>query len=338
VNAFAEEALVVDAAVQQRWTMRVEEVRAAFAALVGARAEEIAFVKNTSEGLSLVAAGIEWKDGDNVIAVDSEYPANVYPWWGLRRWGVETRMVSPRGGLVHVEDLAALADRRTRLLSVSFVDWSSGARNDLAAIGEWCRSRGILFCVDGIQGVGAVRLDVEAFGIDFLAVGGHKWLLAPEGCGCLYVSSRVVERLHSVLLGWKSVNDADNYFPYHFDPRADAGKFEPGSPSVLSTVALGAALDLLHEVGAERIERRLMEITGELAAGLRGQGAEILGPWGDAQRSGIVVFRPRHGDPAALAAALNARGIVVRPRGGGVRVAPHFYNNRDDIERLLAAV
>src|SRR6185503_5482484 len=141
VHGFTDQAHVIDAAVQSGWEARNEEIRAAFARLIGAHADEIAFVKNTSEGLSLVAAGLDWREGDNVVAVDGEYPANVYPWWGLRRWGVETRMVAPRDNLVRADDIAAIADARTRVVAVSFVDWSSGARNDLAAIGEWCRRR-----------------------------------------------------------------------------------------------------------------------------------------------------------------------------------------------------
>ncbi len=337
VTSFIEEATVVDAATQRRWNERCEHVRAGFARLVGAQADEIAFVKNTSEGLSLVAAGVEWHPGDNVIAVDGEYPSNVYPWFGLRRCGVETRLVRPVDGRVLPEDVHALADARTRLVSVSFVDWSTGARTDLRPIGELCHRRGIIFCVDGIQGVGAVQLDVERDGIDCLAVGGHKWLLAPEGLGCLYVSRRVADRISSVLHGWKSVTDADTYLPYHFHPRPDAAKFEPGSPSVLATYALGAALDVLLEVGPEHIERRLFDLTDRLAAGLRARGAEVLSPWGAGERSGIIVFR-LGGDPLRLCTELIRQGFIVRVRSGGVRVAPHFYNNEDDIDRLLAAL
>lgn len=334
VAAFAEDWLRLDATMQQPWSARVAATRAGFARLVGARADEIAFVKNTSEGISLVAAGIEWRAGDNVIAVDGEYPSNIYPWFGLRRWGVETRLVAPRRGRVHVEDVAAMADARTRVVAVSFVDWNSGARTALAPLGEWCRSRGILFCVDAIQGVGAVRLDVERDHIDCLAVGGHKWLLAPEGCGCLFVSQRVADRVQSVLHGWKSVTDAETYLPYHFNPRSDAAKFEPGSPSVLGEAALGAAIDLLLEIGPAAIEERIMDITDRLAAGLRARGAEIVSPWAADERSGIVVFRLGD-DPQRLCNALTARGIVVRVRGGGVRCAPHFYNDEGDIERFL---
>src|SRR5512139_2239783 len=202
VSAFITEATCIDAAAQRRWELRTEAVRAGFARLVGARPDEIAFVKNTSEGLSLIAAGLDWRAGDNVIAVDGEYPSNVYPWFGLRRWGVETRMVRPVQGRVRVEDVEALVDQRTRVVAVSFVDWSSGARTDLQAIGAFCRGRDVLFCVDGIQGVGAIPLDVEREQIDCLAVGGHKWLLAPEGCGCLFISHRVIDRVQSVLHGW----------------------------------------------------------------------------------------------------------------------------------------
>jgi selenocysteine lyase/cysteine desulfurase len=337
VRRFADDALVVDAAIQRGWNRRAEEVRGAFARLVGAQADEIAFVKNTSEGLSLVAAGLDWRAGDNVVALDGEYPSNIYPWFALRRYGVETRLVKPVQGRPRADDVRKLIDARTRLVSVSYVDWSSGGRTDLGSIGALCRERGLLFCVDGIQGVGAIPLDVEREGIDCLAVGGHKWLLAPEGCGGLFVSRRVVGRLKSVLHGWKSVRDADTYLPYHFDPRPDAAKFEPGSPSILGVYALGAAIDLLHEVGPEQIAARLLALNDRLAEGLRRLGAEIVSPWGHGERSGIVVFRLSP-DPEALRSALIERGFIVRMRNNGIRIAPHFYTNEDDIDRLLSAL
>ncbi len=337
VKAFADEAMVVERSIQKRWEARGEEVRAAFARLVGARPEEIAFVKNTSEGLSLVAAGLDWRDGDNVVAVDGEYPSNVYPWFGLRGHGVETRLVQSRNGMVGADDIAAAADGRTRVAAVSFVDWQRGGRNDLASIASFCRQRGILLCVDGIQGVGAIRLDVELQGVDCLAVGGHKWMLAPEGVGCLYISARLLERVHSVLHGWKSVTDADTYLPYHFHPRPDAARFEPGSPPQLGVQALGAALDLLLEVGPQAVEERVLALTRSIGEELRRRGADILSPWGDdLLRSGIITFR--RGDPQALLARLSASGIVARPRAGGVRVSPHFYNDEDDVARLAEAV
>ena len=337
VTTFIEEATVFDATIERRWAARSQAVRAAFACLIGAQPDEIAFVKNTSEGLSLVAAGLDWRPADNVIAVDGEYPSNIYPWFSLRRWGVETRLVRPHRGRVHVDEVMALMDEHTRVAAVSFVDWNTGGRTELRPLGELCRRRGVLFCVDGIQGVGAIPLDVERDRIDCLAVGGHKWLLAPEGCGCLFISRRVVDRLQSVLHGWKSVRNPEIYLPYHFEPRPDAAKFEPGSPSMLGVHALGAAIDLLLEVGPQNIEARLMELTDRLAAGLRTRGAEIVSPWGAGERSGIVVFR-LGSDPDALCAELLRRGFIVRVRSAGIRVAPHFYNNEGDIDRLLTAL
>lgn len=337
VREFLDHAARYDGERHKRWEERAEGVRDGFARLIGAQADEIAFVKNTSEGLSLIAAGIDWRDGDNVVAIDGEYPSNVYPWWSLRRFGVATRMIGKTPAAVTVDDVAALVDARTRVVALSLVDWNSGGRAQLAPIGAFCRERGILFVVDGIQGVGAVPVDVEAEGIDCMAVGGHKWLLAPEGLGCLYVSRRVVGSIVSVLHGWKSVTNAEVYLPYHFEPRPDAAKFEPGTPSVLSAIGLGAAIDLLHEIGPAAITARLHALGDYVADGLRALGAEILSPWEPERRSGFLVFRL--GDDAEkLAAGLRQEGFVVRARGGGVRVAPHFYIDEEDLNRLVATV
>lgn len=336
IRRFAGEALAAEPAAYARWTSRAAEVRGLFARLIGADASEIAFVRNTSEGLSLVAGGLDWKAGDNVVAVAEDYPANIYPWWGLRRFGVETRLVERPQIRFGVDEVRRLVDRRTRLVTVSAVDWQSGFRVDLASLGSFCRERGLLFCVDGIQAVGALAVDVESAGIDCMAVGGHKWLLAPEGCGALYVSRRVVERLHPVLLGWKSVRDEERYLPYHFELRGDALRFEAGTPAHLGVLALGAALELLDEAGSERVERRILETTALLADGLCRAGAAILSPWAEGERSGILTFRL--GDASALHRALGEGGVRAKVRLGGIRLAPHFYNDRGDIERVLAIV
>lgn len=336
LRAFADEALVIDPATYARWEERTEEVRANFAHLVGADAGEVAFIRNTSEGISLFAAGLDWREGDNVIALSDEYPANVYPWWGLRRLGVETRMVTRRGWRFTVDDILPLVDGRTRLIAVSAVDWQSGFRANLTALGDFCRERGLLFCVDAVQALGALRIDVAASGIDCLVAGGHKWLLAPEGCGGLFLSRRVADRVRPVLLGWNSVTDAERYLPYHFELRRDAVRFEPGTRSHLGILALGEAVDLLAEIGPASIEQRIMHLTDQLAEGLRKRGAEILSPWKDGERSGILTFRL--GDDVRLSAVLQEAGIVVRRRAGGIRLAPHFYNDESDVVRVLDAV
>ncbi len=335
IRAFADEAERLTSDVYGIWTGRVSMARAAIAQLIGAASEEIAFVQNTAAGLSLIAAGLPWQAGDNVVAIAGEYPSNVYPWWGLARLGVETRLATRTGVRFGVDEIAAAVDQRTRVVSVSAVDWQSGFRPDLAALGTFCRDRDIRFVVDGIQAVGALTIDVHACGIDAMAVGGHKWLLAPEGCGFLFVSTRALERIEPVLLGWKSVDDADTYLPYHFGLRPDAAKFEPGTQMHLGVRALAAAVDLLLEIGPAAIEQRVCAITDALADALRGLGATVLSPRGPGEQSGILTISL--GDPAALQTALTRHGIVARQRLGGVRLAPHFYADASDIDRVVAA-
>ena len=336
LHDFADEALSLDPSVYVEWERRVDRARCSFAKLIGAETSEIAFVRNTSEGLSLIAGGLEWSEGDNVIGIADEYPSNVYPWWGLRRFGVETRLLDRPRSRFGVDDIGRLVDSRTRVLAVSAVDWQSGFRANLAELGSLCQERGILFCVDGIQAVGALAVDVRACGIDCMAMGGHKWLLAPEGCGALFVSKRIVERFRPPLLGWKSVTDPNRYLPYHFDLRHDAARFEPGTESHVGVRALGTAVDLLLEIGPPAIEARLFDLTRQLGEGLRRLGAEMLSPWATDERSGIVTFRL--GDTNALLGALAGAKIIARPRMGGVRLAPHFYNDDEDISFVLDVV
>ena len=336
IRAFADEALHVSGPVSRRWAERVHSVRAAAARLIGATPGEIAFVKNTAEGLSLVAVGLSWRAGDNVVAVADEYPSNIYPWLGLDRQGVETRLAARTGVRFGVDEVAAQVDQRTRVVALSAVDWQSGFRADLPALGSFCRARDILFVVDGIQAVGAIEVDVGAAAIDCMAIGGHKWLLAPEGCGVLFVAARVLDRLTPVLLGWKSVTDANTYLPYHFGLRDDAAKFEPGSQMHLGIAALGAALDLLLEVGPAAIERRVLSHTEALSAGLRDLGATILSPRTTAERSAILTFAL--GDAERMHATLTAHRVNARRRLGGIRLAPHFYNDATDCAHVLEAV
>jgi selenocysteine lyase/cysteine desulfurase len=336
LRAFADEGLHLAPGIHEAWERRAAEARGAFARLVGARAAEVAFVANTSQGLSMIAAGLRWQAGDNVVALEDEYPSNVYPWWGLRRWGVEARMVPRPHSRFGVDEVSPLIDRRTRVLAVSAVDWQTGFRADLAALASLCRERDVLLCVDAIQAVGALAIDVAADGIDCLVTGGHKWLLAPEGSGAMFLSRRALERIEPVIVGWKSVRDQDRYLPHHFDLRDDAAAFEPGSPPHVSILALGAALDLLLEVGRERVERAVLDLTLRLAEGLRQRGATIVSPWGENERSSILTFRL--GDARSLLNAFARAHIVARPRAGGVRLAPHFYNDDDDVARVFDAV
>ena len=336
IRRFADDGVLLDAAVYKRWEARAEAVRSAAARLIGGRPHEMAFVRNTSEGLSLIASGLSWRAGDNVVTVADEYPSNVYPWFGLQRFGVETRLLARPQLRFTAADLAPLIDARTRLVAISAVDWQSGFRADLAAIAELCRSRGVVFVVDAIQAVGALQVDVARDGIDVLAAGGHKWLLGPEGCGLLFVSESLLDRIYPAVLGWNSVTNAGVYLPYHFDLRPDAARFEPGSAAHLGIHALGAAIDLLLEIGPPAIEARVLATTDSLADGLQRLGAGVLSPRDRAERSAILTFAC--GDTAALHTALSDAGVVVRQRLGGIRLAPHFYNDADDVGRVLDVV
>jgi selenocysteine lyase/cysteine desulfurase len=179
-----------------------ERVRGQFARLINGDVDEVAFVKNTSEGISIVANGLDWKPGDNVVIPDIEFPANVYPWWNLKRLGVETRMVEAKGGRVLFDDLTEQIDKRTRVVSVSSVECKSGFRNDLNRIGAFCKENNILFCVDAIQSLGVLEMDVKRDNIDFLSADGHKWMLSVEGLGGFYISKNVLEQIYPITVGW----------------------------------------------------------------------------------------------------------------------------------------
>jgi selenocysteine lyase/cysteine desulfurase len=313
----------------------IDYAREKMARLLGVDDCEVGWVQNTATAISLVANGLEWQRGDNVVTVQGEFPANVYPWLGLSRWGVETRFVQKRGGCVSVDDVAALMDERTRLLSISFVDFGTGVRNDLAALGQLCEERGVLFNVDAIQGLGALRLDPHGCGIHFLGAGAHKWLLGPQGVGVFYVRKDVLERLHPLTANWYSVVDKHDHLNYGQPWVESAARVEGSTPNVSGLVAFDAVLKMLLDVGPTRIEERVLGLSGRLMEGLLARGYDVVSSSEPARRSGVVCFRAK-GDPMDLLARAQAEKIVIAVRVGVVRVSPHFYNSEDEIDSLLA--
>lgn len=321
------------------WDTRVETTRAKAARLMGAEADEVAFVQNTSQGLSLLANGLPWTPGDNVVSASAEYPANVFPWMNLRRFGVETRLVSSRpDGRIARDDLVAAVDDRTRLVSLSFVEFSNGFRNDLAAIGDFCHSRRIWFAVDVIQGLGALRLDLGRLPVDFAAAAAHKWLLGPLGIGLVYCRRGRVDQLWPAWVGYGSMVPGADYLEHRFDLRPEAARFESGTQNFTGIFGLEASLDLLLEVGLETIEGAVLGRCDRLVEGLARRGYQTLSPLGSAERSGIVAFRrDGHSTDDVVERLARARVKVCR-RGHGVRASPHFYNTDDEIDRLLDAL
>jgi cysteine desulfurase/selenocysteine lyase len=322
-----------------KWEERLEQVRGLTAQLIAANPEEIAFINNTSHGLNIVASGIDWREGDNLIGAETEFPANVYPWLNLQRLGVEVRFAPARDNRILIEDIAALMDERTRLVALSFVEFATGFRNDLTAIGQLCRERGIYFCVDGIQGLGALELKVTQSPIDFLAAGGPKWLMGPIGAGLLYCRRALIEKLVPIRVGWWGMVDRDDYFRYDSPLQDNARRFEEGSLNFLGIHGLGASLELLLEVGIPRIEERVLGLTDYLIAGLQERGCHITTPIASPQeRSGIVCFNHPFHALEELEQRLKKAGVVISKRGQVIRVSPHFYNDETDIDQLLDAL
>ena len=317
----------------------IERVRGRAADLVGARREEIAFVKNTTEGLGIVAAGLDWRRGDQVVTCDLEYPSNVYPWWNLRDRGVETVMLRSRDGRLPIERVEeALRHPRARLLSLSTAEFGSGARNDIESLGRLCRECGVLFCLDAIQTLGCLPIDVSRDAVDFLSADGHKWMLSVEGCGIFYCAERLLTSLRPRIVGWRSVVDNLDYDHYHFELQPTAGRFEEGTPNTAGIFALGAALDLLLETGIDSIGARVLSLTDRLVDGLRERGARVLSPRGTGEASGIVSFEIPGEEPPVTVNRLWEQRVFVIVRRGAVRASPHFYNDESEIDRLLAAL
>lgn len=322
---------------ERGWEAHCEQVRAMGARLLNAEPGEVAFVRNTSHGLGLVAEGLDWKPGDEVAVASSlEYPSNVYPWLHLKDRGVAVREIQTPEGGVTPEAVAAALTPRTRLVALSSVQFATGYRTDLDAVGALCERAGVLFCVDGIQSLGCVPVDVKKSRIHFLSADSHKWMLGIAGIGLLYVAKEVLPRLRPVLVGWRSTTDAWNFNRSHFELRPDASKLEEGSAAYTGIYALGAALELLEEVGLEAIQTRIRTLLVQLEEGLRGLGCDV-GPAPE-HRAGILTFLPPSGEARPLGAWLAGRNVALSVRRGRVRLSPHFYNLPEEMDRLVALV
>jgi selenocysteine lyase/cysteine desulfurase len=317
-----------------QWLDAYEGLRVAAAKLIGADRSEIALVKNTSEGIATIAMGIDWRPGDRMVGFREEFPANLLPWKRLQSRGVEVEWLSIHDPLDRIDE----ACRGARLLAISYVNYLSGHRVDLAAIGEICRRRECFYFVDAIQGMGAFPIDVEAAGIDALAADGHKWICGPEGCGLLYVRKSRQDEVDPVEFGWTNVADFNAYGAEIGELRPDAGRYEPGTLNTVGCFGLRAAIELLLEAGIGRIEPQVLSLANQIAAGVAERGYEILGERTPATAAGIVSFRKLDLDARLIVRRLKDAGIQAAPRQGWVRTSPHFYLNSGDIEKLLAAL
>jgi cysteine desulfurase/selenocysteine lyase len=314
-----------------KWMQAYEGLRVSAAKLINASPGEIAIVKNTSEGIATVALGLDWKAGDRVVAFREEFPANYYPWLRLEQRGVQLTWLSIYDPLEKIANALPGA----RLLAISFVNYLSGYRVDLQAIGNLCQEHDCFFFVDAIQGMGAFPIDVEASDIDALAADGHKWMLGPEGNGILYVRRKWLDSIEPVEFGWTNSANYADYGSRDMALRPTAGRYECGTLNTIGCFGLKAALDLLLEAGVEEITAAIELLANQLAEGLKEKGYELMVDRTPQTGSGIVTFRHPSTDAHLIVSQLKRERVSAAPRQGWVRTSPHFYISPDQIERVL---
>ncbi|MDQ7011597.1 MAG: aminotransferase class V-fold PLP-dependent enzyme [Mariprofundaceae bacterium] len=342
VHAFADENMHRGAVDYPGWLRVERELRGRLRSLLHAGSvDDIALLKNTSEGLSLVAYGLDWQRGDNIVSTNQEFPSNRIVWESLADRGVALRCADVSGDDPE-EAIMALVDEHTRLMAVSSVQYGSGLRLDIKRLGKFCRAHGILFCVDAIQSLGAIRFDALACCADIVVADGHKWMMGPEGLAVFHTTPAVRDQLRLVQYGWHMVEHAGDFERRDWMPSASARRFEPGSPNMLGIHALNASLSLLLEEGMEAVEadvlaraRQVMELTQAA------KGMELLTPSEEGRFAGIVTFRCRGlnaAGHAVLYRQLMKEGVICAHRGGGIRFSPHYYTDPDAIERAWRMV
>ena len=334
MQKLAQDALDFGSLHYDQWVATYAKLRRNTARLIGCEAAEVAIVKNTSEGIAMVAAGLAWRAGDKVVAFHQEFPSNYYPWKRLEPRGVQVQWLSAFASL----DEISAACRGARLLAISHVQYLSGYRVDLTAIGEICRRHGAFFLVDAIQGMGAFEIDVRRDNIQALAADGHKWMMGPEGCGVLYVQQDRQDEIEPVEFGWTNTAHYTDYASRDMTLRPDAGRYECGTLNTIGCYGLNAALEFLHEVGVGAIGAAVQARGDQVWNGVRERGMETLGTRTAASGAGIVSFRKPGVDAKLMVRRLKDRGFMAAPRQGWVRVSPHFYQSPREIDDLLRAL
>ena len=337
VKAFAEENARQGSKDYDLWLIREKALRKHLAQLINAAStDEIALLKSTSEGLSVIAYGLPWESGDNIVIPAEEFPSNRIVWQSLEYLGVETRLIPVTRADDPEQALIDAIDNNTRLLSCSSVQYATGLRLDLPHLGHACKQSDTLFCVDAIQSIGALQFDVQACQADFAVADGHKWMLGPEGSALFYCKTTLFEQLELKQYGWHMVEDYSDFDNKQWSTNQTAQRFECGSPNMLGIVALHASLGLLLDIGMDTVEKQVLENTACLIDKLAAlDNTEVLSPRDDNRRSGIVLFRKSDADTAALYRYLQKHNVICALRGGGIRFSPHFYTS---LEKMDAAV
>jgi cysteine desulfurase / selenocysteine lyase len=319
------------------WIKTKNRCRVLVAEMLKVKTENVAFLRNTSDGFSTVANGTDWAEGDNIVTFANEFPSNFYPWRMIRdKFGVELRTCPERDGRIEIDEFISLIDSNTKLVSISAVQFSTGFRADIERIGKVTREFDALFAVDIIQGFGAVEFDLDAQFVDIACGASHKWLCSPEGCGIFYLSDRARNRIEPSLIGWISVDEPFNFNNYEQLWKPNALAWETGTGSSSLFYGLEQSLKLLTETGIGNIESYLEKLTNHLCYLLQTRDYKIVSSRKKGEKSQIVCVLPKDGETSSnLARTLERHKVIVSPRGERLRIAPHFFNNQADIERLV---
>lgn len=299
--------------------------------------DRIAYTDNTTNGINILASGIKWNKGDRILLNDIEFPANVYPFLNLEKDGVIIDFVKSHDGIVSANDIISNIKPETRLVSVSFVQFLTGYRVDVEKIGKYCKEKRIIFCIDAIQGLGAFRLDVQKCNVDFLSCGTQKWMLGLQGFAFIYLTEDLQNKIDTKYAGWLSVEDAWNILNYDLTPRKTAERFQFGTISHIGVFALRGSLDFFQLFGWEKIEKQVLEVASHLTNKLKGIGIKpVLADCNEENLSGIVTFK--HPEAQKVYDHLTSSQVGCAVREGMVRLSPHFYNTRDECDRLIATL
>ena len=313
--------------------------RARIAEFIGGRGEEIAMLRNTNDGATILAQGLDLAAGDQIVTGANEFGANVYPWLALRERGVVVRFIDAPRERMTPDVLRRSITSRTKVVTVSWVTFDDGYRHDLAALAEVAHAHGALFVVDGIQGLGAFPVDVAAAGVDAFYAGGQKWLMALQGISFLWLRENLLDRVALRLPGWRSVTDMWDFLDYEQPPIPNASRYEGGTPNIIGALSLATSVEVLAKAGPQQIARHVVTLTDRLVEGLRSRGYAVLSDRSDeTMKSAIVTFRREGEDPVALGKQLQHAGFCTTYRAIGIRVSPHGYNTADEIDAFLAAL
>lgn len=339
VNEFCRENVTIGSKKYLNWLKVEARLKQQLATLINASSvDEIALVKNTSEALSFIAYGIDWNAGDNIVTSNEEFPSNMIPWESLSGQGVTVTKTDLKNAQDPTEALINEINSHTRLLTISSVQYASGLRVDLERLGNACRDKGVLFCIDAIQSIGAFEFDVQKYNADFVMADGHKWMLGPEGLGVFYCRQQSIDKLKLTQYGWHMVEDMGNYDTHLWDVATSARRFECGSPNMLSIHALSASLSLLLEVGLETVSKQVIDRGNYVINKVNQNSDLVLLTNPDIEGNNIVVFKPKNGLTNELFEYLTNNNVVCAKRGGGIRFSPHYYTANSVIDRAFKLI